>query len=137
MQDTKELKTPGGHTVLVRGTVNGMVGMAVKRIMAGGYKPSVSGSSDKFEQVAAGKAELDDSDISLQVDPGVKVDADMKLCELMTLAVDGNNGNPYQDLMNLPYADANFVVEELNTMFEEGNVDPKANATTSSSSSTS
>ena len=100
MQDTQELTTPNGHTVLIRGFVTGLIDQQIQKILKSGGKYSVSVAADTMTDPAAA-ADQAAQNVDVQIDPSVEVDADAKLLELMVLAVDGNNGDTYNTLDEL------------------------------------
>lgn len=117
MQDTKELKTPNGHTVLVRGFVTGLIDQEVKKIELGAYKSHFESKMGSSDITSLDPNTIpDDSKVVMETNPSVQIDADNKLLELMVLAVDGDTGDVLNKLLGLPAQDTQFVTDEVKAL---------------------
>jgi hypothetical protein len=129
MQETQELTTPlSGKKVLIRGYVTGLIDSEVQKILAGANKTKFEAPVDNIsdpENIDANSFPPG-TKVTLESDPTTQIVADTKLLELMVLAVDGNNGDVFNQLMALPKADVDFVKAAVKKLQSAGQLsDPK------------
>jgi hypothetical protein len=99
-RETKTVTTPNGHTVVLRTYLTGKESSALKAIMFSELKINPS-------DAASGKVALGDMSATFLVSQ------EAKALEFLVVSVDGDTAAPVEKLGDLPEADYNAVVAEV------------------------
>jgi len=102
-RETKAITTPGGRTIVLRSYLTGREENELKSLLYADLKMSAT-------DVQAGKVSVTDIPASFIVKQ------EEKAVELLIVSVDGSTENPAQKVLDLPSAEYDFVVQEINAI---------------------
>jgi len=102
-RETKTITTPGGRTIVLRSYLTGREENELKSLLYADLKMSAT-------DVQAGKVSVTDIPASFIVKQ------EEKAVELLAVSVDGSTENAAHKVLELPSAEYDFVVQEINAI---------------------
>jgi hypothetical protein len=100
-RETREFKTPGGHTVVLRTYVTGREAAELKAVMFSAVKMNIDDARE-------GKVNISD------VPGSFLVEQERRALQFLLVSVDGDSTDPINKLLDLPSAEYEAVVAEVN-----------------------
>jgi hypothetical protein len=101
MRETQSFATPGGHTVVINAYISGRESNAIKQVLYDDLKMNMKDAQN-------GAVAMDDLPSSFVVKQ------EEKAIELIVVSIDGSSEDVIQRVLDLPVAEYNAIVEEVN-----------------------